>query len=139
MQFFRYIAVVLSIVACGTGGDDSATETTTTTIDETTITAEGTTTTGFSTSASLPEGFPVPLLEEIVADAAHRTGVPMSEIEVASVEAMTFNDAALGCPEPDRMYAQVLTSGFIVLLEAGGGAELDYRVAEGSDSFKLCE
>lgn len=137
MRFPTYLAVLLLIVACGAEGDESEVETTTSTSD-TITTAQGTTTSEFSTNASLPEGFPAALLEEIVADTVDRTDVLVSDVEVTSIDAMTFNDASLGCPEPGKMYAQVLTSGFIVLVDADG-AELDYRVAEGSDFFRMCE
>lgn len=138
MRLVTYIAVLSLVVACGTDGT-SAPETTTTTITgPTTTPAQDTTTTEFATDMSLPDNFPAALLEEIMADTADRTGVGISEVEVSSIEAKTFNDAALGCPEPGKMYAQVLTPGFIVLLQAGG-SELDYRVAEGSASYRLCE
>lgn len=135
MRPLKYLAVLLVVAACGTSGE--AADDPTTTSGETTTTEE-TTTTGFTTGISLPESFSRTTLEVIVDDAARRTGVPMSEIDVTSVEAMTFNDAALGCPVPGKMYAQVLTPGFIVLLEAGG-AELDYRVVEDSGAFRICE
>ena len=136
MRFLRYAALLLVLGACGTEGEP-ASETTTTT-EETTTTVESTTTTGFSTSVSLPEGFSVSLLDEIVTDAAQRADVAKPDVEVVSVEAMTFNDAALGCPEPGKMSAQVLTPGFVVLIRAAD-EELDYRVAEGSGEFRLCK
>lgn len=57
---------------------------------------------------------------------------------MTSAVEMTFDDASLGCPEPGRLYAQVLTQGFQVIVEAGE-AELDYRVDERTGAFKLCE
>lgn len=135
MRLFQYGALLLLIGACGTAGEPGA-ETTTTT-GGTPSTVETTTTSEVPTPVALPEGFPVSLLDEIVEDAARSTDVPMSNIEVTSVEAHTFNDASLGCPEPGQMYAQVITPGFIVLVEAGG-AELDYRVAKDSSRFVGC-
>lgn len=43
-----------------------------------------------------------------------------AEIELVSVRAVTWSDSSLGCPEPDRMYAQVLVEGHEVVLEAHG-------------------
>ena len=86
----------------------------------------------------LPDGLGRDVLEGIVADASERTGVAIGEEEVVSIEAQTFNDASLGCPEPGKMYAQVLTDGFVVLLDSGG-EELDYRVARQNESFVRCE
>lgn len=134
MRVISYVGVLLLVLGCG---PDDAAETTTTT-DQTSTTSQGTTTTAFATDMSLPEQFPSDLLEEIVADAARHSGVAVSEIEVTSIEAMTYNDAALGCPEPGKMYAQVLTPGFMVLLDADG-VRLDYRATEDGGTFRLCE
>lgn len=131
MKFIKHIAVALLIAACGTGGDDVAGESTTTT-DRATATTE------VSTTMSLPKALPKALAEAIIADAADRTGVPISEIVVESVEEVTFNDSSLGCPEPGMAYTQVLTPGQIVLVDAGG-EELDYRIASGRNTFRLCE
>jgi hypothetical protein len=46
--------------------------------------------------------------------------VEPSGIGLQSAEPATWPDAALGCPEKDRMYAQVLTKGYTVILEADG-------------------
>jgi hypothetical protein len=55
---------------------------------------------------------------------------------VVRVTAKTWSDASLGCPEPEMMYAQVLTPGYQIILEAGG-THYDYR-ADQSGYFKLC-
>ncbi len=36
------------------------------------------------------------------------------------MEAVDWSDASLGCPEPGQVYAQVITPGYRVLLEAAG-------------------
>lgn len=51
-------------------------------------------------------------------DLARRLALPSDAIRLVSVEAVTWADASLGCPEPGLMYAQVVTPGFLVLLEA---------------------
>ncbi|MDX1521065.1 MAG: hypothetical protein R3264_05525, partial [Anaerolineae bacterium] len=89
-------------------------------------------------TTSLPEGITNNTFDEIVADASQRTGVPPSEIEVVSSDPETFNDASLGCPEPGRMYAQVITDGFVVLVDADG-VVLDYRVAKSAGSWVFCK
>lgn len=48
------------------------------------------------------------------------------EIALQRVIPMTWPDASLGCPEPDRIYAQVLTPGYAVLLSCGKD-EYEYR------------
>lgn len=51
--------------------------------------------------------------------AAEKNANP-SAITVQKVEAATFNDTSLGCPQPGRMYAQVITPGWIIELELNG-------------------
>ena len=65
---------------------------------------------------------PVALQETNAAidDLSKRMGIPKSDIKVVSVEAVQWPDASVGCPQPDRMYAQVVTPGYLIILEAGG-------------------
>jgi hypothetical protein len=53
------------------------------------------------------------------ADAASRTGVESDRWRPVEVVARLWPDAGLGCPEPDKVYAQVLTPGYLITLEAG--------------------
>ena len=64
------------------------------------------------------------------ADLARRLKVNQREITLQKLTPMTWPDASLGCPEPDRMYAQVLTPGYAVLL-ASGPDEYEYRTDGG--------
>ncbi len=75
--------------------------------------------------------------QQAIADLSRRTGVPASEIKVVSVEPVTWPDASLGCPKPGMMYAQVLTEGYRVRLEANGKV---YEYHSGGNSApSLCE
>ena len=47
-------------------------------------------------------------------------GLSTGEIRLASVDAVEWSDASLGCPQPGMMYAQVITPGYRVVLEAEG-------------------
>jgi hypothetical protein len=51
---------------------------------------------------------------------ASQLGVDRDTIVVVSVEATDWPDTSLGCPAPDMMYAQVVTPGFLVVLDARG-------------------
>ena len=84
-----------------------------------------------------PAAAPTELIERMVADLAERAGAATDPIEIREAEAVTWPDAALGCPEPGRMYAQMLVPGFRVVLEVGGRS-YDYHAAE-SGRFVLCE
>lgn len=65
---------------------------------------------------------------------AAELGIPAEEIEVLSVARYEWPDTSLGCPEPGRSYAQVVTEGYSVILRARDGeyevhTDLDGRIA----------
>jgi ADP-ribose pyrophosphatase YjhB (NUDIX family) len=51
---------------------------------------------------------------------AEQTGVPADEVRLVSIAETEWPDASLGCPRPGMMYAQVITPGYLVTLEAEG-------------------
>lgn len=51
---------------------------------------------------------------------AETIGVATNAITVKLVEAVQWRDASLDCPQPGMMYAQVITPGHRVVLEADG-------------------
>lgn len=65
---------------------------------------------------------PLPGSEQVlaaaVADLSERTGLPISQIRLVSMEAMEWSDTSLGCPQEGFMYAQVVTPGYLIVLEA---------------------
>ncbi len=77
-----------------------------------------------------------PEAEKVVAtakaDLMQRLGVTEEAIVVKSVEAVQWRNSSLGCPQPGMMYAQVLTPGFEIVLEAEG-QEYEYH----TDSDRL--
>lgn len=54
------------------------------------------------------------------ADLAQQTGISVDEIKLVSMEAVEWSDASLGCPQEGFMYAQVITPGYLMILEAQG-------------------
>lgn len=84
-------------------------------------------------SGEVPEQY----LEQVIADAARRTGVPAERIEVIRAEAVQWRDSSLGCPEPGMTYLQVIVDGYWVVL-AAGGEELDYRMDD-RGNYRLCD
>ncbi|NPV07244.1 MAG: hypothetical protein HPY83_04680 [Anaerolineae bacterium] len=60
------------------------------------------------------------------ADLARRLGVPESQVEVLEVHPVEWPDASLGCPEPGKVYAAVITPGFRILLQVAG-RRYEYR------------
>lgn len=73
--------------------------------------------------------------QAITADLAAR-GVTGTMI-VVTAQAVTWPNGALGCPQPGRVYAQVLTPGFQVVV-AVGNTHYDYRFGGGTTPV-LCE
>ena len=69
--------------------------------------------------AKLPDASEV-ALEAALKDLAERLHLDKGGIEIVSVERRMWNDASLGCPESGKMYAQVITPGFLVILRAEG-------------------
>ena len=57
--------------------------------------------------------------EDALTDAARRTGLKRTELEVLSAEAVTWSDGSLGCPQPGMMYTQALVPGFRIRIRAG--------------------
>ncbi len=53
-------------------------------------------------------------------DLAGRLSIPADSIKVLECGEAMWPDTSLGMPEPGQMYAQMLTEGFSVVLEAGG-------------------
>ena len=70
------------------------------------------------------------LVERATEDLIQATSAAADEITVVSTEEMEWSDTSLGCPEPDGMYAQMITPGYLIVLEIGGET---YKYHSGSD------
>ena len=66
-------------------------------------------------------------------------GVAVAGLKVVSTTAMTWSDASLGCPQPDRGYAQVVTPGYLVLFRDSGGTEYKVHTNEDGSSVIVCD
>jgi hypothetical protein len=66
------------------------------------------------------------------ADLAQKLGEKAEGIALLSVEGTEFPDTSLGVPEPDRMYAQVITPGYVIRLGVGDGARAKVYTYHGS-------
>lgn len=53
-------------------------------------------------------------------DLAAREDVDPSDVRVAEWGGVTWSDSSLGCPEPGMSYMQVLTDGYLLVLEVDG-------------------
>lgn len=71
-------------------------------------------------AASPAPAGPDALVAQASADAARRAGVAASGVRVVRVEPREWPDRSLGCPKPGMGYAQAITPGYLIVLEAAG-------------------
>jgi len=71
-----------------------------------------------------------------VLDMIDRLGVPAESVAVESIEAITWPDTSLGCPQPGVDYAQVAIDGSRITLRAGG--ETYTYHTDGDSRYLLC-
>jgi hypothetical protein len=60
------------------------------------------------------------LIEKAEEDLAQRLSMEMAQISLIKAEDVVWADSSLGCPQSGTVYIQVLTSGFLIHLEAAG-------------------
>ncbi|OGG14735.1 hypothetical protein A2773_03920 [Candidatus Gottesmanbacteria bacterium RIFCSPHIGHO2_01_FULL_39_10] len=69
-------------------------------------------------------------------DLAQKLNIQEKEISVKNIEKKDWSDSSLGCPKPGMMYAQVITPGYLITLEAGGQ---EYNYHTSSEIVSLCQ
>ena len=52
-------------------------------------------------------------------DLAQRISVELNQIMIESFDIVEWSDSSLGCPEPGKMYSQVITPGYRIMLKSG--------------------
>jgi hypothetical protein len=75
---------------------------------------------------------PLAVRRAIVADAAKRFVVDEDSVVLINSESVTWNDGAMGCPEPGRMYTQMLVPGFRVTAKTTSGQMLYHTDSRGT-------
>lgn len=68
------------------------------------------------------------LIDEAKTDLAQRLSLPVEQITLLEAAAVTWPDGSLGCPEEGMAYAQVLSPGYLIRVEAGG-QEYEYHAS----------
>lgn len=161
------VVAALALSACGSDDGDAIDTTTTTTEAEsgaeqdsgagTTATTlspgmEGTDVveqleppgevTGGNVSLSYPGDSYPPELSGIIGlaitDLATTLGIDEDAVVVVLVEEVVWSDASLGCPRPGMSYAQVVTDGMRIILQAED-ALFDYRSGGASEPFRCVQ
>ncbi|MDO5533348.1 MAG: hypothetical protein Q4F65_01670 [Propionibacteriaceae bacterium] len=83
-----------------------------------------------------PSGEPAhsPEVQAAIAAEAQRSGVSEDAVSVVSLNDVEWPNAALGCPQPGMVYAQVVTTGKHLVLSANG-EEASYHAGDGEFSY----
>lgn len=76
------------------------------------------------------------LIETAIEDLAGRLSIPADQIELREAADVTWPDSSLGCPQPGMAYAEVLSPGYLVRLNANG-LDFEYHAGKNGDIF-LC-
>lgn len=71
------------------------------------------------------------MVDIAAANLAERLSIPVSDIRVVAAYAVTWSDSSLGCPQEGMSYAQVLTPGYLILLEHDSN-RVEYHTDQGS-------
>ena len=77
------------------------------------------------------------LIEKAIADLSKRSAVPADELVLLEATPVTWSDGSLGCPQEGMLYAQVLTPGFLIRLQAGD-QDFEYHAGRGTEVI-YCE
>jgi hypothetical protein len=77
------------------------------------------------------------LIEKAKEDLAQRLSIERAQISLVEAREVVWPDSSLGCPQPGTVYTQVLTSGFLIHLEADGKI-YEYH-ADFNEQVILCE
>ena len=70
--------------------------------------------------AHTPSGAPDLPVQAAIETLAEELEIAPNEIRLIAVTPMEWRDESLGCPKPGRMYAQVITPGYRIILAADG-------------------
>jgi hypothetical protein len=72
------------------------------------------------------------LIQKAKEDLARRLSISTNEINLVEARDVIWPDSSLGCPQKGMVYAQVLTPGYLILLEHGGNT-FEYHTSKRSD------
>ena len=86
------------------------------------------------TTAALPESAEPEAAVAARANLASRLGIPPEDVTLFEVRSVYWRSSALGCPDPEMSYAQVLTKGWLIRLTVDG-TEYRYHAGEDGEPF----
>lgn len=78
------------------------------------------------------------LVEKAISDLAQRRSISPDEITLLEATSVDWPDASLGCPQEGMMYSQVVTPGYLIVLEHAGN-KFEYHAGKDPSSITYCE
>lgn len=76
------------------------------------------------------------LITKTKQDLSSRLNISSTNIEVVQTVKKNWSDTSLGCPKAGKVYAQVITPGFLIVLGVSGN---NYNYHTSSEEFILCQ
>jgi hypothetical protein len=141
------LILTLVVVACGASTDsvpdvETDTPSSETAAENSSLSPPATPPSNRSAQERSPIATPSEASAEVVAAAKERLAseldISTEVVEVIAVESVEWSDASLGCPEPGKMYAQVITPGYRVLLRVEG-EQFEVHTDRGGRAAVICE
>ena len=77
------------------------------------------------------------LIEKAMNDLAKKLSIPIALIDITDAREVTWPDSSLGCPQPGMVYADMLTTGYLVILNTKDH-EYQYHAGNNAEIF-FCE
>jgi hypothetical protein len=79
------------------------------------------------------DSLPDPVVQLALATASAQLGVPADTLVIVDWLDTDWPDSSLGCPEPGKAYAQVVTAGYLVTVDTDdAAAEVQVHTDRGS-------
>ncbi|MBN2044422.1 MAG: hypothetical protein JW757_05320 [Anaerolineales bacterium] len=72
------------------------------------------------------------LIERAEQDLASRLSIDATEISVVEAREVVWSNSSLGCPQPGMAYADVLTPGYLIVLQAKN-FNFEYHASTGTE------
>jgi len=142
------ILLVLAMTSCGVNDNQLPTEPenpstssdSTQTTDTPPLTTPEVAPTTQGDTTSMPE-LSNPTIQNLIAtatdDLAKRISIPKDQIQTKEATEVVWPNSSLGCPQPGMVYAEVLTPGYLILLNANN-QDYEYHAGKNSEAF-YCE
>jgi hypothetical protein len=77
------------------------------------------------------------LIQKAISDLAQRQSISIDEITLLDATPVVWPDSSLGCPQEGMLYSQVVTSGYLIVLEHAR-SKFEYHAGRDVSSLTYC-